>query len=48
MRTKSMKVYKRRLKVKHLYLKEMSIHDIADELGVSESVVRADIRAINK
>jgi transposase len=46
--TKSMQVYKRRLKVKEMYLKEMSISDIANKLQVSDNVIRTDIRAINK
>jgi hypothetical protein len=43
-----MKVYKRRLKVKDLYLKEVPLTDIADQLGVSLDVVKSDIRAVNK
>jgi hypothetical protein len=48
MASKSMKVYKRQLEVKKLYLKELSISDIARELQVSESIVKSDIRAINQ
>ena len=43
-----MKVYKRRLEVKKLYLRGLTIEDIAYKVSASEAVIRKDIRAINK
>jgi len=47
-RGKSMKVYKRRLKVKELYLKGESLTEIASKFGVSVQTIENDIREINK
>lgn len=44
----SMKVYQRRIKVRKLLLQGMSDDDIALRLGVTKSVVKSDVRAINK
>jgi len=46
--TKKLKVYKRRLAVKKDYLKGMSIPELAEKYGVSESVIKRDIKKINE
>lgn len=45
---KRIKVYKRRLEVKKDYLKGMPISEIAKKHGVSESVIKNDIKYINE
>lgn len=48
MATKSMIVYKRRLKVKKDYLKGLDIPTLALKFKVPESIIRSDLRTINK
>lgn len=48
MASKSMKVYKRRLEVKKLYIQGVSIDEIAYQVGASEATVKRDVRQINK
>jgi len=46
-RTRKGEVYRRRLKVKKMYLKGLSIPKIAGELNASENMIKKDIREIN-
>ena len=48
MGTKSMMVYKRRLKVKKMYLQGTAISDIASQLNTSVVTIKNDIKEINK
>jgi len=48
MGTKSMLTYKRRLKVRKMYLQGYTPQQMADDLGVKLSTIKSDIRKINQ
>lgn len=47
-RKKAMDIYKRQLEVKKLYLKGIDVTDIALQMGVTEAVVRTDLKRISE